>query len=183
MGYRFNDRPPRKPEDKLPIFDMFNNEMRTWSIPCFYLNVEKPIDWHDYKMHDHLGWPNPTKPGHICQALPDYEPWKLSPAAVWNYIDMNQAVKIHLKSMQDGPYESVVIAFDPFDEQGNAIDSSDIAKSGTIRTSEDWIVDLSFVPTLDSFAGKPKEFLFNSYLVGPQRKDLLVRAKLVVLPG
>jgi len=201
MGYRYEQTPPPKPENFLPVFDMYNNERRTWSIPCFYLEVEKPIDWHDYHLHDHLGWPDPHYPGHACQALPDYGPYAFSPGSVWNYVDMNKAIKIHLLSEYEGyqaTYGSndrlpVLIVFDEKDEQGNTIDTSDINVNGWIRADEDWIVDIEFDPTLDHFAGKPKEFLFNVYLQQYEetttdqweltRKDLLLRGKLVILPG
>jgi len=185
MGYRTIDRPPAKPEDFLPIFDMYNNEDKTWAIPCFYFNVEKPIDWHDHMMHDFLGWPNPRKPDHICQALPDYGAYTFSPGTVWNYIDMNKAIPIHLSSEYEG-YDSAYIAFDEKDESGNDIDQEALANIGAsaqIRTTEDWIVDLSFSPRIEPFAGKPKEFIFNAYLARGNSVDHLLRAKLVLMPG
>lgn len=182
MGYRFSDMPPRKPEDFLPVFDMFNNEKRVWSIPCFYFDVEKPIDWHDYKLHDHLGWPNPDVPGHICQALPDYGKYSFSPASVWHYVDMDNAIPIHLSSEYEG-YTTVSVVFDTVDEEGESVSTSGITAQGSIRSEEDWIVDLTFDITIAHFAGKPKEYLFNVYIAGDDRKDLLVRGKLVVLPG
>jgi hypothetical protein len=183
MAYRTLDRPPAKPEDFLPVFDMHNHEIRTWSIPCFYFNVEKPIDWHDYHMHDHLGWPDPHHPGHACQALPDYGPYAFSPGSVWNYVDMNKAIPIDLTSEYEG-YTGATIALDTVDEDGNTVDVSNIVVNAEIRDTEPWIVDLIFKPNITSFAGKPKEYLFNSYLnMGNDRKDLLLRGKLVILPG
>ncbi len=184
MGYRFEDIKPPLPEELLPVFDMYNNEIRTWSIPCFYLDVEKPIDWHDFKMHDYLGWPNPDKPGEICQALPDYNK-SFSPASVWKYVDMDKAIPIHLLSDYEGysANDAISIVFDTEDREGNTISTTNIAKSGTIRTTEDWIVDIEFNPTLPQFAGDSKEFIFNVYLNKTSRKDLLLRGKLVVKPG
>ena len=63
------------------------------------------------------------------------------------------------------------------------VSTSNIDKSGTIRTTEDWIVDIKFNPTLPQFAGDSKEFIFNVYLDRTSRKDLLLRGKLVVKPG
>ena len=183
MAYRLDDIPPKKPEDFLPILDMYNYEKRVWSIPCFYLDVEKPIDWHDYHMHDHIGWPDPHYPGHACQALPDYGSYTFSPGSVWQYVDMSKAIKIDLTSEYEG-YLGASIVFDTVDEQGNTVNTSNIVTSATIRDDEPWIVDLSFAPSIQHFAGKPKEFLFNSYLDGGlNRKDLLLRGKLIVLPG
>ena len=191
MGYRFDNTPPPKPDDvKVPRFEVYNGEIMQWSFPCYYLEVEKPIDWHDFKMHDHLGWPEPRKPGHICQALPDYEP-HLSPAAVWRYVDMNKAIKIHL--IKESYESSGNISFDKTDRNGDSVEElSKISSKVTIRPyPDDWIVDISFKPSLTQFADKPKEFLFNTYLNGiyeinntkTSRRDLLLRGKLVVLPG
>lgn len=187
MGYRFDKPPMPDPEDLLPVFDMFNNEIRTWSIPCFYLDVEKPIDWHDPKCHDHWGWPRPDMPDHTCQAPWEHHRKALAPEAFWQYINMDYAVKIHLLSEYEG-YTGTVLEFDPVDEDGEAIDTSSIAHTIDIRQDEDWIVDITFKPTLDHFAGKPQTFIFNAYATEAAdgtllRKDLLVRGRLVVLPG
>ena len=186
MAYRLDNTPPPKPEDFLPVFDMHNNEKIVWSIPCFYFDQEQPIDWHDYRMHDYLGWPDPHHPGHACQALPDYGSDSFSPASVWTYIDMNKAIPIHLTSSEEAYSSTGVFVFDTKDEDGNNIDLTGLGTPMvTVRSDEDWIVDIVFNPQITQFSGKPKEYLFNVYLQTNDnaRKDLLVRGKLVVLPG
>ena len=196
MGYRLNDIRPPKPDSDHPIFDVTNNTIAIWSLPCFYIDVEKPVDWHDPKLHDHLGWPRPDMPDHVCQ-----QPWEfiksLSPDAKWRYIDMNRTKKIHFLSeyeLDDAEWVEPSIVFDTVDEDGNAIDTSDIETYCWIREPEDWIIDLSFNPKLDGFAGKPKDYLFNAYIsryssgLAPEdpnliSKDLLVRGRLLVFPG
>lgn len=196
MAYRLENTPPPKPEEFLPVFDVYNNEIVAWSIPCFYFDQEQPIDWHDYRMHDYLGWPDPHHPGHACQALPDYGSDTFSPASVWTYIDMNKAIPIRFKSEYE-TYNTVSgteyvyefdVAFDHTDEDGNTVDTTGITATAAARSSEDWIVDINFNVAIPQFAGKPKEFLFNVYTNLKEgsnvfKKSLLLRGKLVVLPG
>lgn len=185
MGYRHKTPPMPDPESMLPVFDMFNHESRTWSIPCFYLDVEKPIDWHDPKCHDHHGWPRPDMPDWVCNAPWEFHTGALSPDSFWQYVNMDNAVKIHLTSEYEG-YTDFDVVFDPYDSDGEEVDTSSIKTGIWVRQDEDWIVDILFKPALPHFADKPKEFIFNAYAAtgdDPARKDLIVRGKLVVLPG
>ena len=183
MAYRLDNTPPPKPDDfKAPRLEVYNGAPFVWSFPCFYLEVEKPIDWHDYHMHDFLGWPAPDHPGHSCQALPDYNPY-LSPASVWSYVDMEKAIPIHLK--EEGYNLTGSVVFDDEDKE----DFPTIEAGLLIREDEDWIVDIMFYPQLPSFSDKPKEFMFNAFIssisdnILNNRIDTLMRGKLVVLPG
>lgn len=185
MGYRFCDPKPIDLTDMFPVLDVTNYEIKCWSIPCFYLDIEKPVDWHDPKMHDHIGWPRPDMPDHICQ-----RPWELTPDILWEYIDMNKAKKIHLMSEYElaGAGDAyAVFKFDEVDAEGNAIDVSGIDVETYIRDPEDWIIDIIFKPQLPLFADKPKEFMFNLFYeregeLGVLTKDLVMRGKLVVFP-
>ena len=183
MGYRFEHKPPVKPDDTLPVFEVYNGAPMTWSFPCFYFEVEKPLDWHDYKLHDHIGWPNPDSFDQICQAVPDYyEPF--SPNAVWKYFDMDKAIKIHLLSDYENYQPAGSVVFDTVDRNGDTIDLTGVSAQLSIRQApEDWIVDIEFDPSIAAFADKPKEFLFNSYVKSGDRIDLFLRGKLAVLPG
>lgn len=60
MGYRFNDTPPN-PEDHLMKLHVRNGATLRAAFGCYYLNT------HDRKFHDHIGWPYPGHPDHICQ--------------------------------------------------------------------------------------------------------------------
>lgn len=196
MGYRCNIPPKPDPDDLLPVFDVTNREIVKWSIPCFYLDVEKPIDWHDPKCHDHHGWPRPGMPDHVCQSPWEHHGKALSPYSFWQYVDMDKAVKIHFRSEYE-QYVSLFLVFDEYDEEGAKIDTSDIQTLVRIRDEEDWIIDVTFYPKLAHFAGKPKEFIFNLYATTQPTEvwqhtdddikylatDLVVRGKLVVLPG
>lgn len=187
MAYRLDNTPPPKPDDILvPRFEVFNGAPLTWSFPCFYLEVKKPIDWHDYHMHDFLGWPAPDHPGHACQALPDYNPY-LSPASVWNYVDMEKAIPIHFMSAHEGYQASGSVVFDTVDGRGETVSLTGLSATLAIRPEpEDWIIDITFNPGIPAFADKPKEFLFNSYIKqsgANGRVDTLMRGKLIVLPG
>ena len=166
----------------LPIFDMFNGEVRTWSIPCFYLEVDRPIDWHDPKLHDHLGWPRPGHPDSICQSPWEYHAGALSPDTFWQYVDMDKASRIHLTSDYEW-YEQIEIELDDVDEEGEPVNHAAIDTSGWVDDDEDWVVKLKFEPRLEQFAGAPKSFLFNAYATGGGRRDLVTRGNLLVFPG
>ena len=184
MGYRTLDIPPVKPDEMLPVFEVYNGAPMKWSFPCFYFEVEQPIDWHDYHMHDHLGWPDPHHPGHACQALPDYYGLSFSPASVWNYLDMHKAKKIHLLSDYEGYSSTGSVVFDTVDGKGDSVTLTGLSATLAIRPApEDWIVDITFNPAIAAFADKPKEFLFNSYIKSGSRIDLFLRGRLAVLPG
>jgi len=204
MGYRTMDPPmPPEPDDVLPVFDLTNGEKKIWSIPCFYFNIEKPLDYHDYHEHDHRGWPGPDKPDMSCQN-PQW--WKDYPfvSNIYNYIDMSEAVKIHLLSEYEGYvnqleynhqyYLPVSIEFDTVDRDGNPVSTAGIEANGYIRNApEDHIIDLDFGVNISKFVGDPKEFIFNAYLIryvqigggepSIDDKTLITRGKLVVLPG
>ena len=198
------DPPPApNPDDLLPVFDLANGENKTWSIPCFYFNIERPLDYHDYHEHDYRGWPGPDKPDMSCQN-PRW--WKDYPfvSNIYNYIDMSEAVKIHLLSEYEGYtnwlyyndryYWPVIIEFDDVDRDGNPVSTAGIETNGYIRDiPEDHIIDLHFEVAISKFVGDPKEFIFNAYLIHYVQiddsqpiiddKTLITRGKLVVLPG
>lgn len=193
MGYKFNNAPPPKPNDMLPAFHVYNGSTETWSFPCYYLEVDQPIDWHDYHTHDFWGWPAPDHPDHICQMLPDYHHF-LSPASVWKYIDMRKAIPIHLLSDYEN-YEPVgSVMFDEYDDNGDGINLTGVDAQIAIRPApDDWIIDLYFNPSIAPFSDKPREFNFNAYfkmnsdqesgIYHVDRHDIFLRGKLVVLPG
>ena len=181
MGYRFDNRPPLKPDDLCPVFDAYNGAQMVWSFPCFYFEVEQPIDWHDHKSHDHFGWPYPRHPDQICQGVPSLG--VPSPNTLWEYVDMDKAKKIHLLSEYED-YSGASIVFDTVDEHGNEIDLTGVNADILIRNiPEDWVIDIIFAPTIDDFAGKPKEFMFNTYLQMGELQEIFFRGKLLVLPG
>ena len=193
MGYRFDSAPPPKPDNLVPSFHVYNGSTASWSFPCYYLEVEPPIDWHDYRIHDFHGWPNPSHPDHICQMLPGCG-YPLSPASVWRYIDMSKAIPIHLTSEYEGYDNLGSVVFDQYNGEGEAIDLTGVAADICIRPEpDDWIVDLFFDLSLPPFADKPKEFNFNSYfkmtadhesgIYHNDHFDVFLRGKLVVLPG
>ena len=200
MGYRFEDIKPPKPDENLPIFDVVNNEVRMWSLPCFYLDVEKPIDWHDRDFHNHIGWPQPTRPDASCQRN------QFLPPPIFEYIDMDKAIPIHFFGQYEGYVDEYGIYYnynnafqlvwDAYDESGEAITPPNVVTEVKIREiPDDHIIDITFKPAIDQFAGEPKSFKFNLYIskwaptdFDPSgfelmRKDLIVRGRLVVLPG
>lgn len=172
MGYRKPDIPMPMPDDFLPVFSVHNGEDATFSIPCFYLEIEPPEEWHDYHLHDHIGWPNPTHPDHICQRLEDFGHWHdcygqpmfhhANPCLnhVFEYVDMDKATPIHWRSefeTLDNPvtmFDRIAyVTFDQADEEDNIDSGKYVSYCGEYRivhaagirnAPDDHIIDVLF---------------------------------------
>jgi len=90
MAYRIIERPKPKREDfsnfqdvtSLSRFTITNGAISDVGVPCWYWIPQKHVRAfpHDRPLHDHLGWPTPTHPDHICQEgdmayHPDRDRW------------------------------------------------------------------------------------------------------------
>lgn len=166
MPYRTMKKPPLKPEAKLPVFSMHNGTDAVFSVPCFYLEIEPPEFWHDYHLHDHIGWPSHNHPDHICQRLPgnvcpvprllhpgQVPPHPLMPHGphphwVYEYVDMNKAEPIHWYSDDErytdeieGGYTPVAyVTFDQADVEDSMDDGHYTARVGEYIIAHDaWI--------------------------------------------
>lgn len=186
MGYRRNIPEPPDPDDMLPVFEVANATTEVWSIPCYYLNIERPLDYHDAHLHDHIGWPGPGHPDHSCQ-----RPWEYADGialdTVYHYIDMEHAIPIHFMSdyeTDNGQRQYQVNV--QFDESNPQVDWT-----ATIRNQpDDWIIDIAFNPTFsfEDLEDGPVELKFGVTLSGSRgvtgltSDSLLFRGKLVVLP-
>lgn len=188
MAYRYEKHPPVKPELLVPRFEVRNGASTSIAFPCFYFEIDKPVDWHDHHYHDYIGWPAPSHPDHICQMVPDYSLWR-DPAKVFNYVDMNKAVPIDL--IAEG-YDGALAYFDDNDTTGKYTSDS-LVTTVEIDQDEPWVVRIYVRPMLPEFPDKPIEFPF-SLLVHAQAAvidgrsyyetyDEVARARIVVLPG
>lgn len=183
MGYRKNTPPPPKPEELLPRVVAANGTTAHIALPCWYLEVEQPEDWHDHHRHDFLGWPAPNHPDHSCQMLPG------RPHEWFNklhgYVDMSKATPIHLSSDYEG-YSLVKVSFDD-GYTGATVDAA------YIDAEEDHIIRIELTVSEEAFADKPHEHIVNVFAysnehiydgrIFPARKDLVARFKLVVTPA
>lgn len=115
MSYRINER-PRKPKTRqaqalTTPSDIFvvNGTTTRIAIPCFYHEIRRalPAVLHDRMIHDHIGWPTPDSPDHVCQphdfAIPPGHPSRAmphmgyaGPGEVKRYIDMSKVFPVHL---------------------------------------------------------------------------------------
>lgn len=184
MGYRKPDIPMPKPDDFLPVFSIHNGEDAVFSIPCFYLEIEPPEEWHDYHFHDHIGWPGPRHPDHVCQRLESYGHWhECRPTYhhpwpclnhVFEYVDMDKATPIHFRSEYESGDEvrRAYVTFDQADKEdsfGNGeyisrLGTYDVIHSCTIREEpEDHIIDIHFSVDGPAFSDKPRRIHFTLF--------------------
>lgn len=157
------------------------------AIPCWYQEIRHPqhTHVHDREWHDHIGWPNPTRPDESSQdayllrdgALPyryDYaeEGWDHA----GRYLDMSEMHPIHL--LKEG-YTTVEVAFvDP--PQG-------LSATGSIRQEDDWVVRFSVNPNCPSALTEDVDVQYAVFVKGTvgsvQRRDVVARGTLRILAG
>lgn len=200
MPYRTMKPAPQKPEDKLPVFSVHNGADNSFGVPCFYLEVEPPERWHDYHLHDHIGWPSPKHPDHICQMPIDF-PYPYS-REVFQYVDMDKAEPIHWKSNYENydDNEATRIAYLTFDQA----DKTDSLASGvyvtdlgeytvthacTIRdVPEDHVIDIDISIDGPAFNDKPQRLLFTLFTALDKsgvvsKREVVLRGWLEILPS
>ena len=175
MGYRFDNKPPIKPEDKLPRFEVRNGAIVDIAFPCYYLDV---VTSHNSDEHDHLGWPTPTRPDATCQ-------WPFHRrTGEWEWIDFENPHPIDLTSDYEG-YDSAEVIMDE--------DITELTMTASLDSNESNVVYLRVEANFDLFEDKPKEYKFTLFAHAPartyqgkaelERLDQVVRGIIVVLPG
>lgn len=150
MGYRIQEKKHPEPRRDVqntssPSTVFIQNGTRFhYAIPCWYLIAEEPVrsHYHSREHHDHVGWPSPSHPDHICQ---DYEFAHSCHAhevkgyhhdRCRHYLDMQRLSPIHL--LKEG-YTDIDIAFDNKPDGLSAV--------GYIDNRRDWVVRI----VIDSF--------------------------------
>lgn len=190
MGYRIEDKKPREPRRDVQgaaspstVF-IQNGSTLEYAIPCWYLIAEEPLrsHCHSRQLHDHIGWPSPTKPDHICQD------WEFAHSCrahkvkghhhdhCKRYLDMEKLHPIHLT--EEG-YSNIEIVFNNKPEGFNA--------TGYIDEKRDWIVRI----TIDSKVAEatnvrvevPYAVFASGNVMGQNRRDAISRGVMVILPG
>lgn len=190
MGYRIQEKPKPKPhrnvEGTATASTVFvqNGAIFNYAIPCFYVVVERPerAHCHNRTHHDHVGWPSPNHPDHICQS------WDFAHSRCSRYtdrhhcghcadfIDMGMLRPIHLH--KEG-YMSISVALDDAPE-GVRVD-------GYIDTKRDWIVRMRVAAETDAALKEKVRIPYTIFASGPisgsESRDVIARGTIVVLPG
>lgn len=151
MGYRqYEPRPPkpRRTMEKMATPSDIHLALGTTAslaIPCWYIEVRKPIPAHHHNRphHDHVGWPNPDHHDHSCQAWDyahaccshDHNVHHCDPHCK-NFIDMRKLIPVHLS--EEGYHDVQVIT--EWMEGDNRVT---LAGVGNIDPEDDWIVRIS----------------------------------------
>lgn len=190
MGYRIKEHKPKPPRRDVQgttspstVF-VQNGTTFEYAIPCWYLIAEEPVraHCHSRQHHDHVGWPSPTKPDHICQD------WELAHSChahdsghhhhdhCHRYLDMEKLKPIHLS---DEGYESVDVAFD---------DAPDgLTATGYIDEDRDWVVRVTIDAMVADAIDKRIEIPYTVFVSGKvmehYRRDAVSRGTMVILPG
>lgn len=162
MGYRFCDNPP-KPEDHLHRFTVRNGASIKIAFACYYLHGHNP------KMHDHIGWPRPDMPDHICQIVSNFKLYGMKDKT----IDFQD---IHLL---DEGYTDVSIVFDDSDK------AQYIDATVAIDEDDDNIVRVKIDTFFPTFEDKPVDMRFTVFVRNnaTDMTDAVCHGMLTVLPG
>lgn len=191
MGYRIEDKKPPKPRRDVQgttspskVF-VQNGSTLEYAIPCWYLIVDAPVRSHCHSRdhHDHIGWPSPTHPDHICQD------WEFAHCHhrhenirgyhhdhCDHYIDMRRLHPIHL--IKEG-YEDIDVVFH---------DKPDgLEAYGEIDKKRDWIIRITVESLVeDAITDKvevPYSIFASCEIDEHVHRDVVSRGVIVILPG
>lgn len=165
MGYRFEDKPRDFPQR---VFDVRNGATLKISFGCYYYK------YHDVKYHDHMGWPQPTRPDMIHQtgSIDDPAPWMPD-----HHVFMEQEL------------EPIHLATEGYTRFSVVIDDPDIASSVTttvgIDETEDHVIRVKMTVNLPTFTGSPKETGFTVFTskADGSINDSVCHGIMKILPG
>lgn len=201
MSYRIKERPPHKPKRTMenlatPVTVFIQNGTKEHvAIPCWYVEVTPPIKAHPHSRqhHDHIGWPSPRHPDHICQA------WDLAHSCCSfnrhkhrcdhceHFIDMDRMVPIHLL---DEGYKSVKVVFKNAPSGLTATakidDSVDIVEKK--RHTKDWIIRITFEAKCNAAMDEHVDveyavFASGTLKGGKEVTDIVSRGIVRIMPG
>lgn len=191
MSYRIKEKPRPKPkrtfEDATTPSKVFiqNGTTEYIAIPCWYVEVTPPYKAHCHSRqhHDHVGWPSPRHPDHICQA------WDLAHSCCSfnrhkhhcdhcaHYLDMDRMVPIHLSNEGYTAIKPVLL---------NA--PSGLTAEGYIDDRNDWIARIKFEARCESALSQKVNTEFAVFATGVFKggknvSDVIARGILEILPG
>lgn len=169
---------------------MHNGCSADMAIPCWYMEVRKPIPAapHDRMRHDMIGWPTPDHPDHCCQEW-DFDRHhcrrtphlKCCPPKCEHFIDMRRLIPIHLS--EEG-YDGVSVTV--LDSSGKP--AAGITAEGSIDETDDWIVRIRFKVSVEDAMIPSDDPVSYYYSVRVDMRDasssdLVTIGRLVVLPA
>ena len=162
MGYRYNDNPP-KPEDNLIRFAVRNGATAKIAFGCYYLRG------HDSKLHDFVGWPNPSNRDAICQELSNFKLFKSKNKTV-------ELEEIHL--LEEG-YDEAAVAYESSEHAQYLITEANIDED------DDNIVRVRITANLPEFSDKPIDVRFTVFVrkSSETKIDSVCHGVITILPG
>lgn len=187
MGYRIGEHKHQEPRRTLDdvttpsnIF-IINGEISRLAIPCWYFVIDPPKRAHHHNRmhHDHIGWPSPNHPDHICQS------WDFASSCCSHdsnkhhcdhcsmFIDLSKLAPVHLLS--EG-YTHAVIEFDE--------DIDGLIADCDIDNHDDWIIRININAKCKD-AIKEKIKIRYTIFVGNEDElnDVAATGFLTILPG
>lgn len=190
MSYRI--REPRRHQHRRDVRDVAtpsgvyvqNGATFNYAIPCWYLIAEEPrrAHCHSRAHHDHVGWPSPNHPDHICQhwdfahSCCSHEHGKHVCDHCSRFLDMGLLKPIHLR---DEGYSEVEVAFDS--------PPAGLIGSGEIDADDDWVVRVLLHPMCRDAVSEDVDVPYSVFVKGNvggrQRRDVVARGTLRILAG
>lgn len=187
MGYRIGEKKPHKPnrtmQDVATPSDIFivNGETSRLAIPCWYYIIDPPIEAHPHSRmhHDHVGWPSPNHPDHICQrwdfahSCCGYDMHKHVCDHCHMYLDMDTMAPIHLT--REG-YTNAYISFDE--------NISGLTSDCYIDEKEDWVIRVNLKAKCEKAIKEKQRIRFTVFVSnGSDIIDIASTGFLTILPG
>lgn len=165
MSYRYNNVPP-KPENMLPKFDIRNGAIMRLAFGCYYLAL------HDRDRHNHIGWPSPNHPDHICQI-------GRTKFSIRHHCSRYTLVGDEVDLISEG-YDTVAIKFDDPDIAAHLE-----VLEAYIDEDNPYLIRLKIHADLDFFEDKPKETRFTLFIENnvEQMIDAVCHGFITILPG
>lgn len=190
MGYRINSKPPKPKRRDLQATStpgniyMHNGTVSEFALPCMYRVIDSPAPahHHDRAIHDHVGWPSPNHPDHVCQE------WDFADSCCRGgrhdctagrgggtcrrYVDIGSLSPIHFS--EEG-YEDFTVHIDPW-RKGDSLDG--VSAVARLDSEDDWIVRVEMSAAIADMYD-PVELRYSVFA----DRDLITIGKLTVLPA
>lgn len=197
MGYRITNKEHHHHKPQRNVIDA-STSMKVYAqngvktriaIPCWYVEVLPPkrAHFHDRCHHDHIGWPSPSHPDHICQHSDfahahshhhcGYEAYdEHHRGRHQKFLDPDLLVPIHFLSESEGYSKTPKVYFGDNKPAG-------ISATATIDENEDWIIRVTFDIKTPAAATEEIEVPFSVFAENAEKRDIVTIGTLVVLPG